>query len=506
MNVDPETSSRAADPSADLQAAPAAAPAAATQPFDVAADAAPQVPFDATKVDGPTVPATEPVQVDQADANMAQRVQGSVAMPPAGQVPQPTVAGSHQSAEQQQLALAGAEDKSNAALGVSLMDTTSAIAQAQKDANEKSQLAKQQALEDDRVQQLINQKRYDDNRAEETNRQRDVDADTKDMLNMKVDPSRLFHGNTGAGATIFAVLAGLLGTAGSYFSKDPVNHGIESVNRVIDKDIEAQKANISNKQRALQQKQESLKDFHSNIVDDAIHENQMRADGYTKAMAMVDVIAHGSDNEIVQQNANKARAEIQKKIDETTHATATLRADQQAKREQQAAMVAAQASNRAYAEQVKDADSLRKVQEGTALAEAKENAKNGGNGNGNPNQLQTIVKNYTASIPHDANGNPTGDMPGSSSNAALGAATNMVSRTYQTDHAQLVEMAKGALLQQGSRVLDPAQAMIQFFGSEHPSNDQIKDGIYRAKKIAMAPKAGGSRGAGSQSDDETGDK
>jgi hypothetical protein len=67
-------------------------------------------------------------------------------------------------------------------------------------------------------------------------------------------------------------------------------------------------------------------------------------------------------------------------------------------------------------------------------------------------------------------------------------------------------MAKGALLQQGTRVLDPAQAMIQFFGSEHPSNDQIKDGIYRAKKIAMAPKAGGSRGAGSQSDDETGDK
>ena len=142
----------------------------------------------------------------------------------------------------------------------SLLEKQAANALAMGDLKAEAELAKAKILEDDSIKRINVDKEYQDRLAQN---QRNIDELDADIRNGKVDPNRLWSSMDGARqATMLVSLAlGGLAQGASGFRTD--NMALQTMNRMIDRDIEAQKDNLGRKESLLNMHMQQGRDLRS---------------------------------------------------------------------------------------------------------------------------------------------------------------------------------------------------------------------------------------------------
>lgn len=142
----------------------------------------------------------------------------------------------------------------------SLLEKQAANALAMGDLKAEAELAKARILEDDSIKRINVDKEYQDRLAQN---QRNIDELDADIRNGKVDPNRLWSNMDGARqATMLVSLAlGGLAQGASGFRTD--NMALQTMNRMIDRDIEAQKDNLGRKESLLNMHMQQGRDLRS---------------------------------------------------------------------------------------------------------------------------------------------------------------------------------------------------------------------------------------------------
>lgn len=158
----------------------------------------------------------------------------------------------------------------------------------------------------------------------ETQRQLD------DVKSRKIDPNR-YMSESGAG--IFSVLGGIVGGLYQGLNHMKSNPFIDDLNKAIDRDIDAQKTDISNEKDAVQGRMSLLSQMRAAYHDHALADLQARNVVYESAKQQLEAEAARYDAPIIQartQDAVNAIDRQQKQIQQQIADRALLTAQQQA--------------------------------------------------------------------------------------------------------------------------------------------------------------------------------
>jgi hypothetical protein len=124
-----------------------------------------------------------------------------------------------------------------------------------------------------------------------------------DMVNAKIDPNRYWH-NQSTGGKVSAAIGLILGGIGAGLTKGP-NYALEVINKAIDRDMEAQKLDMHNRQTGLGMYMQQTRDLQS-------AQHLMRADYYTAAAAKLQATMSTMAGERAQAEGAQQLATLQR--------------------------------------------------------------------------------------------------------------------------------------------------------------------------------------------------
>lgn len=142
-------------------------------------------------------------------------------------------------------------------------------------------------------------------------------AKNAEIVNTKIDPSRYLEGG---GHTAQNILTGIAMVVGGIIGKDGMSTGLRMMESAINRDVQAQMADLQTKKEGLKTSQnlyaEMLERYNDPILAKDAQVNYLRHQTDLKLQE----IAEQTNSQTAKNNIEKARAELQKNIFETNAA------------------------------------------------------------------------------------------------------------------------------------------------------------------------------------------
>lgn len=149
-----------------------------------------------------------------------------------------------------------------------------------------------------------------------------LDTVIQDVATAKVDPKRLY-GNADTGTRLMLIIGGMFG---GLADRGNGNEFLKHIQANIDRDVDAQKANIENKKFGAQQGRGMLNDLRQDFGDARMGELANEKAAWTNVNTMIDAQMARAQNPLMQARGEKMRAmaqgrltDIQAQIDQVTH-------------------------------------------------------------------------------------------------------------------------------------------------------------------------------------------
>lgn len=162
-------------------------------------------------------------------------------------------------------------------------------------------------------EQIKQQKTAEEIRKAETEaRMKSYDAEVAKFMNEKVDPNQFWENKSLAGKVTAALAVGL-GAYGAAMTGTP-NFALNIITDAINRDVDAQKANIALKEKGLQAKKTSFDMLRDKFGDERTAEALARDLMLKDVNARVTAIAAKSKSPIIQANAQAVKAGLQEEI------------------------------------------------------------------------------------------------------------------------------------------------------------------------------------------------
>lgn len=159
--------------------------------------------------------------------------------------------------------------------------------------------------------------------------QSDLDKVTREYSGLEVDPNHYF-GSMSTGNKIMAGVALAMGAIGAGMGNTGRNVALDVVEKAIDRDIDAQKANIATKGRAVELKRGAYSDYLQAAGNERAAELAEKNRQLEIFKNRLDAQAQASQSPIIQANAQNTIAQIQQKQaenDAEKHAILQKKAD-----------------------------------------------------------------------------------------------------------------------------------------------------------------------------------
>lgn len=137
-----------------------------------------------------------------------------------------------------------------------------------------------------------------------------------DILNQKINPNQVWE-NTSSANKVLAAIGVVLGGIGGGMQGTGKNMALESINRTIDLDIDAQKANLNNKQSLLSKNLEQYRNMH---VAEQATRNQLMA----PVLAQISALEASNIGPAAAKQAAEAKMAIQQMVSQKNQEIAKL--------------------------------------------------------------------------------------------------------------------------------------------------------------------------------------
>lgn len=139
----------------------------------------------------------------------------------------------------------------------------------------------------------------------------DAEKATQELASQSID-SKAFWADKGAGEKAIAAIAIGLGAAGSSLAKGP-NVAADLINRAVDQNIDAQKANLEKTRGVAQAKMGLVGQYRELLGDERAAEMETRKTLLDAAMRHIDEVTKDSESSIIQARGEQLKAAIYEK-------------------------------------------------------------------------------------------------------------------------------------------------------------------------------------------------